>query len=86
MGDYDYWDLSTGEGLDDDELHRRYDDMLDEVYGEVTIGYDTFQPSELVRELRPVTYRVGFSEWVDQELGETITEDEPEDDEDEEDE
>lgn len=80
-----YWDIATGEELDDDELHRRYDDMLNEIHGTVVIGYDNFDPAEIVKELRPVTYRVGFADWLDQETGETITEDEPEGDEDEDD-
>lgn len=80
MSDFDYWAIDTGEGLTDYELHSRYDEMLNEVYGETHIGYSTFQPADILRELEPITYRVGFSDWIDSELGETITEDEPSED------
>ena len=35
---YDYYDLFTGEGITDYELHERYDDMLDECYGTATVA------------------------------------------------
>lgn len=77
MSDFDYWDLHTGEGLTDDELHRRYDDMLDEVYGEIKFGELTFWPSGIIRELDPIAYRCGFGDFIDFELGETITDECP---------
>lgn len=75
----DYWDISTGESLYDDELHERYDDMLDEVYGD----FLNMPASRILKETDPIAYRVGFSDWVDGETGETITDDEPESDDDE---
>lgn len=81
MGDIEYWDIQGGQGLSDDDLHNLYDDMLNEVYGEVHIGYSFFAPAEILKHFEPVTYRIGFNEWLDSELGETITEDEPEDEE-----
>lgn len=81
--DYEYWDLSTGEPLTDHELHERYDDMLDECYETVSIGEITFSPSTVLRECDPIAYRVYFSDWLDAELGETITDEAPADDDDE---
>jgi len=36
--EYWYWDIYSGEGLSDYDLHERYDDMLDECCDEVRIG------------------------------------------------
>lgn len=81
VSDYDYWDLSTGEGVDDYELHRRYDEMLDECSGTIVIGTLSYEASDVLKSVDPIAYRVGFNDWVDSELGETLTEDEPEDEE-----
>lgn len=59
----EYIDMHTHEILDDDDMHDRYDEWLDEIYGEVNIGYSTFSPSEILKELEPITYRVGFSDF-----------------------
>lgn len=59
----EYIDMSTHEILDDDDMHRRYDEWLDEIHGEVNIGHSTFSPSEILKELEPITYRVGFSDF-----------------------
>jgi hypothetical protein len=75
MSDYDYYDIHTGEGLMEHELETRYDDMLDGIYGE-PMGYPA---SRILAEVDPIAYRCGFSDWVSGELGETITEDAPAD-------
>jgi hypothetical protein len=77
MSNFDYWDIQTGEPLTDSELHERYDDMLDEVYGE----FMNLLASRILKETDPIAYRVGFSDWLDAETGETITDEEPTDDE-----
>lgn len=76
MSGYDYWDLQTGEGLMESELERRWDDCLDEVHGDFMGSYPA---SRVLKEVDPIAYRCGFNDWVSNELGETITEDEPED-------
>jgi hypothetical protein len=73
----DYWDIATGEPLEDGDLDVRYKDMLDEVYGDFM---DSYPASRVLEAVDPIAYRVGFSEWLDSELGETITEEEPIDD------
>ena len=60
-----YIDSHTGEELDDFDLHERYDQWLDEIYPEVELGHSVFQPSEILKELEPITYRVGFSDFLD---------------------
>lgn len=59
-----YIDSHTGEELDDYDLHERYDQWLDEIYPEVELGHSVFQPSEILKELEPITYRVGFSDFL----------------------
>ena len=43
-----------------------YDDMLDDVYDEVEIGDSRFQPSDILKELDPIGYRVGFTDEKDE--------------------
>jgi len=75
--EYWYWDIYSGEGLSDYDLHERYDDMLDECCDEVRIGSLSYMPSRALKEVDPIAYRVGFSDWLDSELGETITDVDP---------
>jgi hypothetical protein len=51
--------------LSEYEAFQRYDQMLDEVYPELSIGHSTFLPSTVLKELDPIAYRVGFGEYVD---------------------
>jgi len=76
MSEEQYWDMATDEPLSDSDLHERYDDMLDEL-STVEIGSLTYQGSRVLREVDPIAYRVGFSDWLDSELGETITDEDP---------
>lgn len=78
MADIEYWDMFTGEPLDDYDLEQRYDDMLDEVHGE----FLNMPASRILKETDPIAYRVGYSDWLDFETGETITDVEPSDDDD----
>lgn len=81
------YDIDTNEVLDDDDLEARFDDFLNEFYGEVTMGDHTFTPSEVLKELDPIAYRTGFSDWEDSEDEETIyTADSPRSDDEDEDE
>ncbi|MGB0971180.1 MAG: hypothetical protein ACPGVG_09495 [Mycobacterium sp.] len=77
MSNFDYWEIATGEGISDYELHERYDEMLDAIYGDAAIGGMTYSTARALKEVDPIAYRVGFGDWVDSELGETITETEP---------
>ena len=79
MSSYDYWDVETGEGLSDDELYNRYDEMIDEVHGE-PMGYPA---SRILKEVDPIAYNVGFNDWLSNEVYDNvITEIEPTEDED----
>lgn len=44
-----------------------YDDFLDSVYPEVTIGYSTFSASSILKKLDSFCYQEGFNEWTDTE-------------------
>lgn len=70
----DYRDMSTGEELAEWELQERYDNMLDEVYGTLTVAGMEYETSLILAELDPIAYRCGFNDWLDSELGETIEE------------
>ena len=59
------WKSIIKEKLSDDDLKEQYDEMLDEVYGEIKIGTLTFSPSRVLRELDPTAYRIGLSEYED---------------------
>jgi hypothetical protein len=69
-----YYDADTGEEIGERELYERYDDSIDGIYGE-PMGYPA---SRILKEVDPIAYRVGFSDWVSNQLEEgTITEDAP---------
>ena len=50
---------------DESDMRTNYSDILDEVYGEVTLGYLTWDASHVMREMDPTAYRVGFSDYCD---------------------
>lgn len=76
MGDYGYW-AETGEEVTESD----YDDYLDGVYDTESIGLP-YLASEIVKELDPVAYRVGQSDWLDMLItdGEVVEELEDEED------
>ena len=47
------------------EAIESYEEMLNECHPEVTIGYSTFSPADIMRELDPPCYRIGFTEYCD---------------------
>lgn len=79
MSEYEYWDIDSGAPLSEGDLEQRYDDILDEVFGEVSVGNISWDASRVLQEMDPIAYRCGLNEWLDGELGETITDEEPAD-------
>jgi hypothetical protein len=71
-----YFDVDGNE-LTDYDLHERFDDMLDEVYGDVVLGGTEYNHSTTFKAVDPIAYRCGFSDWLDSELEETIFEEDP---------
>lgn len=70
-----YFDAETGEAIDEDTLKERFDEMLDEACGPVKIGTLEWDASIALERLDPTAYRVEFSDWTSQELGETLIDD-----------
>lgn len=65
------------EPIGEESLMAMYDDMIDETTGEVVIGSLTYAASRVLREVDPIAYRVGFSEWLDGAIVDgVVTEDE----------
>ena len=70
----DYRDMTTGEELTEWELKERYDDALDDCYGDVEIGGLMYRHSRAMKAVDPIAYRCSFIDWVDSELGASIEE------------
>lgn len=51
--------------IDEDKYDEKYDEWLDEIYGEIMIGCISFLPSHILKELDPIAYRCGFSDYID---------------------
>lgn len=47
------------------DLEDLYDEMLDEVSGEVKIGTLSYLASKVLSEIDPTAYRCGFADWLD---------------------
>lgn len=78
---FEYWDTTTDEGLTDYDLEQRWDEWLDEVYGEVKIAGGTYQTSRVLKEVDEVAYRTGYNDWLDSALkDDQITDQEPDGD------
>jgi hypothetical protein len=45
----------------------RFDEMLDELYPEYSMGWITFTPSQILRECDPIAYRIALSEFEEEE-------------------
>lgn len=50
--------------IDDQELEEQYVEMLNDCYGEVTICNYVFDTSEALKQLDPIAYSVGFSDYT----------------------
>jgi len=51
--------------LDNSEDKAAYDEMLNEVGGEIKIGNLTFDAADVVETMDPIAYRCGFADYVD---------------------
>ena len=43
----------------------RFDEYLDEIHQEYSMGWLTFTPSQILRECDPIAYRIALSEFED---------------------
>lgn len=46
------------------EYEEQFDEYLDELLGDVTIGLLSYQPSRVLKLVDPIAYRIEYSEWV----------------------
>lgn len=76
MSDHGYW-AETGEEVTESD----YDDYLDDLYDTESIGLP-YLGSEIVKDVDPIAYRVGLSDWLDMMItgGEVVEELEDEED------
>jgi hypothetical protein len=51
--------------MEDYEIQRAYDEMLDDAYGIIKIGYSEFYASDILKSCDPIAYRIGLSEYED---------------------
>ena len=51
--------------MNEELLAPLYDEMLDETNPVVVIGGLTYLPSQVLREVDPIAYRVGFADYLD---------------------
>jgi hypothetical protein len=58
--------------LQDHELHELYDDMLDDVYGEVKIAGLSYATSSALKNIDEVAYLCGFNDWLDSQVTDGI--------------
>ncbi len=61
------YENAAGETISERELGDRYDDMLDEVHGTVTIAGLEYDTSIVLKNVDPIAYRCGFNDWTDAE-------------------
>jgi hypothetical protein len=51
--------------LEEIEGETQFDEMLDECYPVVKIGYMEFYPSQILKNCDPIAYQIGLSEYMD---------------------
>lgn len=61
--------------ITESDATEQYNQMLDEIYGEITVAGITWDASRVLAELDPIAYEVGMNDWLDSE-GLTTIEDE----------
>ena len=59
--------LNSIDTYTDNDLESMYEDMLDDVYGEVEIAGLSYSTSYALKELDLIAYREGFNNWIDTE-------------------
>lgn len=51
-----------------DDLETLYKEMLEESYGTIKIGYSEFTAGEILKEMDPIAYNVGYNDFTSQEM------------------
>lgn len=53
--------------LEAEQDEQRFDEMLDDCYPVVEIGYAKFYPSQILKNCDPIMYRLAVEEYADME-------------------
>ena len=48
-----------------DQLEEQFDEMLDDVYEPITIGFGKYYASQILKNCDPIAYRIGLQEYAD---------------------
>ena len=59
LNEYDQFEV-----ISEHEASSRYDDMIDEIQGDVVILGMTYSASRVLKEVDPIAYNCGFSDFV----------------------
>ena len=47
------------------KIEERFDEMLDDLYEPITIGFGKYYASDILKNCDPIAYRIGLSEFED---------------------
>ena len=61
----EYVDAVTGSAVN---VEAEFDDLLDNIYPDVTIGIYQWSAARVLKMMDPIAYRTSVFEWVDQML------------------
>jgi hypothetical protein len=50
-----------------ESLEERFDDYLDQIHEEYSMGWITFRPSQILKECDPIAYRIALAEFEEDE-------------------
>jgi hypothetical protein len=50
-----------------ESLEERFDDYLDQIHEEYSMGWITFRPSQILKECDPIAYRISLAEFEEDE-------------------
>ncbi len=50
--------------IDNDEIKEQYDNYLDEISDPIRFGELCFLPSEVLKQMDPIAYAMGFRDWL----------------------
>lgn len=53
------------ETISEEEAYTEYDRFLDENYGTFQVGYSEMWASEILKNTDPISYRIGFADYID---------------------
>lgn len=51
--------------MNETELQERFDEMLDDCYEPITLGFGKYYASDILKNCDPIAYRIGLSEFED---------------------